>query len=61
MSGFIYPTFLFVFSRVGLIHDLLFDAGDVAPRGALDRDDASISRVDRMKRGPPINQRARVN
>ena len=28
----------------------------MARRGALDRDDASISRVDRMECGPPINQ-----
>ena len=28
----------------------------MARRGSLDRDDASISRVDRMECGPPINQ-----
>ena len=53
MSGLIYPTFLFVFVRVGLIPHSTYHAGDVARRGALDPVDASISRVDHMRRGPP--------
>ena len=61
MSGVIYPTFLFVFVRVELIPHSTYHAGDVALRGVLDRDDASISCVDRMECRPPINQRARVN
>ena len=51
MSGVIYPTFLFIFVRVGLILHSTYHAGDVARRGALDPVDASISRVDHMRRG----------
>ena len=60
-SGLINPTKRFDLIRVGLIHAVPYTAGDVARRGSLDRDDASISRVDRMENGPPNNQRARAN
>ena len=59
MSGVIYPTFLFVFVRVGLIPHSTYHAGDVARRGVLDPVDALISRVDHVRRGPPIKQNAR--
>ena len=59
MSGLIYPTFLFVFVRVGRIPHSTYHADDVAQRGALDPVHASISRVDHMLRGSPIKQNAR--
>ena len=49
MSGLIYPTFLFVFVRVGLIPHSTYHAGDVARRGAPDQMSDGSTRVDRVR------------
>ena len=48
MSGFIYLTFLFVFTRVGLIPSLFCYAGDVDVRRASDQAGDQSTRIDRM-------------
>ena len=56
-SGFINPTDFTYLFRVGLkSHTLCFNAGHVERGGASDRRRASISRVDRVSAGPPIDQ-----
>ena len=49
MSRVIYPTFLFLFVRVGLIPHSTYHAGDVARRGVPDQMSDGSTRVDRVR------------